>query len=387
MALIFLYFILFLIVHLISKQFKQVGSARLFQLVACFVLLFGFFGFRDITVLNDTPHYYGAYYKLAHTKDYIDSSIFTYRILLSFEYGYQVLQHLLIKYISKEAFTIIIFSSLIISWGAVKFIDKQTRHIALALLMMLLSGIMFDQYCLIRQSFALMFFYAAYPYLKQERWKPYVALIVCASLFHLSALVLLVFPFIQRIRICKRNIAIVLGIAILISITVYEIFNLMGLGTTKYFLMNIKRNTFPIGAVLDGTLMLTLLLTCVWLYKKMGMTNIDKTTFWIGICGLCVCIITPSFLSFFRINIFIWPIIYITFFRFVDADDPMTEYGAQRQQKPLRRLIMMTALVLLALRMTMILTFRNEWYHLVPYSFYDFSDRFHEFNIYWENNQ
>ena len=25
-------------------------------------------------------------------------------------------------------------------------------------------------------------------------------------------------------------------------------------------------------------------------------------------------------------------------------------------------------------------------YHLVPYSFYDFSDRFHGFNMYWENN-
>ena len=356
------------------------------QLVACFVLLFGFFGFRNITVLNDTPHYYGAYYQLTHLKNYVESSIFTYRILLSFEYGYQVFQHTLIKYVSKEPFTIIIVSSLIISWGNIRFISRQTRHIALALLMMLLSGVLFDQYCLIRQSFALMFFYAALPYLKQERWKPYAALVGCAAFFHLSALVLLILPFLQRIRICKRNVAIILTIALLISVTVYELFNLAGLGETKYFLMNIKRNTFPIGAVLDGTLMLALLLTCLWLYKKMGMTSYDKTTFWIGISGLCVCIITPSFLSFFRLNIFIWPIIYLTFFRFVDADDPMTDYGAQQQCQPLRRQIMLTALVVLAVRMAMILIFRNEWYHLVPYSFYDFSDRFHGFNMYWENN-
>ena len=45
MVVIFLFFSLFLVVHFISKQFKQVGAARLFQLVACFVLLFGFFGF------------------------------------------------------------------------------------------------------------------------------------------------------------------------------------------------------------------------------------------------------------------------------------------------------------------------------------------------------
>jgi hypothetical protein len=181
-------------------------------------------------------------------------------------------------------------------------------------------------------------------------------------------------------------VAVVLGIAVLISITVYEIFNLLGLGDTKYFLMNMKRDTFPIGAVLDGTLMLTLLLTCLWLYRKMGMTSYDKTTFWLGVCGLCVCIITPSFLSFFRLNIFIWPIIYLTFFRFADADDTMTDYGAQNQCQALRRQVMLTALGLLAIRMAMILIFRNEWYHLVPYSFYDFSDRFHGFNMYWEKN-
>jgi hypothetical protein len=386
MAIIFFYFALFLGVHFLSRRFVRRGAARLMQLVVCFILLFGFFGFRNITVLNDTPHYYGAYYQLTHLRNYVESSIFTYRILLSFEYGYQVLQHALIKYVSKEPFTIIIVSSLIISWGNIKFVSRQTRHIALALLMMLLSGVLFDQYCLIRQSFALMFFYAALPYLKQERWKPYVALVGCAAFFHLSALVLLILPILQRIRICKRNVAIIFGIALLISVTVYEIFNLAGLGETKYFLMNIKRDTFPIGAVLDGSWMLLLLLTCLWLYKKMGMTSYDKTTFWISVSGLCVCIITPSFLSFFRLNIFVWPIIYLTFFRFVDADDPMTEYGAQRQCQPLRRQLMTTALALLAVRMAMILIFRNEWYHLIPYSFYDFSDRFHGFNMYWENN-
>ena len=76
MGIIFLYFALFLGVHFFSKQFlekpngkaecKHPGAARLFQLVACFILLFGFFGFRDITILNDTSHYYGFYFQKAH---------------------------------------------------------------------------------------------------------------------------------------------------------------------------------------------------------------------------------------------------------------------------------------------------------------------------------
>ena len=79
---------------------------------------------------------------------------------------------------------------------------------------------------------------------------------------------------------------------------------------------------------------------------------------------------------------FIWPIIYITFFKLTTGD--AIELGMQRPQMPLRRLILISVLALLMLRISIILAFRNEWYHLIPYSFYDFSDHFHNFNIYWE---
>ena len=382
MEIIILYFILFLVVHLVSKQFKHAGKARLFQLVSCFILLFGFFGFRDITVLNDTPHYYGYYYQLARVKSYSESSIFVYKILLNLEYGYQVMQHILIKYVSKEPFTIIILSSLIITWGNIRFLSHNTRNIALAFFMLLISGILFDQYCLIRQSIALMFFYSAYPYLQQKKHKPYVSLIIIAAFFHMSVLVLLILPLIQRIPVTKRNIALVLGAAVIFSFIVYETFRLIGLSEWKYFVMNMKRDTFPVAAVLDGTMMLSIIICCFFIYKKTGMEHYDKTTLWTAVFGLCICIITPSFLSFFRLNIFIWPIIYITFFKLTTGD--AIELGMQRPQMPLRRLILISVLALLMLRISIILAFRNEWYHLIPYSFYEFSDHFHNFNIYWE---
>ncbi|MBR6843043.1 MAG: EpsG family protein, partial [Prevotella sp.] len=80
MAIIFIYFALFLGVHYISKTFSNPGKAQLFQLAACFILLFGFFGFRDITVLNDTSHYYGFYYQRAHVTKYLNETVFAYHI-------------------------------------------------------------------------------------------------------------------------------------------------------------------------------------------------------------------------------------------------------------------------------------------------------------------
>ena len=384
MAVIFLYFSLFLGVHFLSKQFKRPGAARLFQLITCFILLFGFFGFRDITVLNDTPHYYGAYYKLTRIRSYLDSSIFMYNMMQSFEYGYQVMQHTLIKYISEEPFTIIIVSSFIISWGNISFISRQTKHIALALTMLLMSGVLFDQYCLIRQSLALMIFYKAVDELQHERVKRYVLLVLLAALFHASALVLLILPIMTRIKISKRNVLIVFGFAAIGALIVYQVFDLLGLSETKYFVMNMKRNTFPLAAILDGLLMLLLIGCCVVLYRQMGMKTIDKTIFWMGVFGLCVCIITPSFLSFFRLNIYIWPFIYMTFFEFTDTTNNLTYTGVQHQCIALRQQMLVTMLMILAVRMAIILTFRNEWYNLIPYSFYDFSDHFHNFNMYWE---
>jgi len=382
MAIILIYFALFVGVHFTAKAFRKSGQAKLFQIVSCFVLLFLFFGFRDITVLNDTPHYYGAYYQLTRIRSYMESSVFTFRLMLNYEYGFQVFQHILAKYVSKEPFTIIIASSLIISWGNVRFLSRQTRHMALALFMLLISGILFDQYCLIRQSIALMFFYAAYPYLQQERMKPYVGLIILGAFFHMSILVLLILPLMQRIPITRKHVVMVLGTAVVISLLVYEMFRLIGLSEWKYFVMNMKRDTFPVAAVLDGSMMLALILCCKFIYHKTGMRQLDKTIFWTAIFGLCVCIITPSFLSFFRLNIFIWPFIYITFFRYTTGN--AEEMGMEKPHTTLRKQILLAALILLLVRIIIILTFRNEWYHLIPYSLYDFSDRFHNFDMYWE---
>ena len=123
MVLVFLYFALFLIVHLVAKQFKTAGAARLFQLVSCFILLFGIFGFRDITVLNDTSHYYGFYYLKSHLLSYKTEPVTTFHLLDKFEYGFQVLIHLLVQYVSKNPYTIIIFSSLVITIGELWVID------------------------------------------------------------------------------------------------------------------------------------------------------------------------------------------------------------------------------------------------------------------------
>ena len=193
MAIIFIYFALFLGVHYISKTFSNPGKAQLFQLAACFILLFGFFGFRDITVLNDTSHYYGFYYQRTHVARYLNETVFAYHITDKFEYGFQVLCHVLIKYVSKNPYTIIILSSLVITIGELWFFNRHSRHIAKMCFYFLIANLMFMHYCIIRQALAILLFYVAFEQLDKSI-KKYHLLVACACLFHISAVFLFPLP-------------------------------------------------------------------------------------------------------------------------------------------------------------------------------------------------
>ena len=366
MALVLLYFALFFGVHSFSKQIRRSGAAKLFQLTACFVLLFVFFGFRDITVLNDTPHYYGHYYHKAHLVSYLHESIFKFHLLDKFEYGYQILVHFLIKYVSKNSYTIIILSSFIFTVGNLWFISRQTKQIALVCFLMIISGVLFDQYSMIRQSIAIMIFYRAYFLLKEDKYTKYSILILLASQFHTSALMLLVLPLLKQFRPSWRNILLMFLVSSIIALSIYSILSLIGLDEHIYYKMGMKRQTPPIAAILDGLLMVILVVTYMLSIKK-NPEEYNPTDFWICILGLCICIVTPEFLPLFRLNAYLWPIIYLLFFK--------STLG--------KKLFPLLVLILLA-RISVILEFKTEWNHIVPYSFYDFSDKYHDFQIYWQ---
>ena len=56
MSVIILFCLSFLLVEYISWHFKGEKVQKNTQIVMCFLLLFIFFGFRDLPILNDTAH-------------------------------------------------------------------------------------------------------------------------------------------------------------------------------------------------------------------------------------------------------------------------------------------------------------------------------------------
>lgn len=384
MVLILVYFSLFIFVHITSKLFVSRNVRRMYQIVMCFTLLFIFFGFRNITVLNDTPHYYGAYYHVSQYMSYLHSSIFSYDIALKFEWGYQVLMHFLVKYISKEPYTIIMLSSLIFACGNIWFISKFTDEIALASFIMIISGVWFDQFCLIRQTIALMFFYKAYLLLKEDKTFYYCIMVLLGSLFHISALILLIIPILKKLKINAKNVTILFIIAIFSAIFIYHILDILGLAGHLYVKISMRREKPPIAALLDGILMFIMVSTCFFCHKEIGKEPLDKTNFWICIFALCISIMTPAFIPIFRINVYTWPIIYIIFFKYIINNN--NTIILTDKTIALRNIVLLLFITIMLIRIIIILTIKSEWNHIIPYSFYDFSSDYHYYNLYLQKD-
>ena len=380
MVVLFLYFSLFLAVHFLAKRFNSTETARQFEIVCCFLLLFVFFGFRDITVLNDSPHYYGFYYHKAHSIAYQNDSIFTFRLLDKFEYGFQVLVHFLIKYVSKDPYTIIILSSLVISIGELWFISKHCKDIAKMCFFMLISSLLFTHYCIIRQALAILIFYVAFNYFQKGKMWKYVLLILCAGLFHYSAYFLLLLPLICKNKPTWRNAIIAIGIAIVLAAFTFELLSILGLRDHPYYKAAIQKNAISIVGIADCALLSIIIGVIAYAHRISRKTQIDAFYFWICTTAMCVSIVSLVIYPIARVNEYLWPLILFMLFKYIDPQAMKEPFSPSFTGT--HRLLRIFIVLVFAVKMIGINAFRPEWQHYTPYKFYRFDQERHNFNIY-----
>ena len=380
MVIIFLYFTLFLAVHFLAKRFHSTETARQFEIVCCFLLLFIFFGFRDITVLADSPAYYRFYYRKVHSLAYLNDSIFTFRLFDKFEYGFQVLVHFLIKYVSKNPYTIIFLSSLVISIGEVWFVARHCKDIAKMCFFMLIASLLFTHYCIIRQALAILLFYIAFDYFQKGKLWKYELLILCAGLFHYSAYFLLLLPLICKSKPSWRNALIAIGTSVFLAAFVFEVLSLLGLRDHPYYKAAVQKSTISIVGVADCVLLSFLLCIIAYAHRISGKIKVDPVYFWICVTAMCVSIVSLVLYPIARINEYFWPLILFMLFKYIDPQAMKEPFS--RPIPGTHRLLQVVIVLVFATKMIGINAFRPEWQHYTPYKFYRFDQERHNFNIY-----
>ncbi|MBR0498284.1 MAG: EpsG family protein [Paludibacteraceae bacterium] len=373
MLTIALFFISFLGVDYISKYINGYSQKRYFQIIACFILLFVFFGFRGLPVLNDTAHYYAHLYNHLRYQSYFDESIFTPDPHDRFEYGYLVWIHFITKYIWCDPYSIILISAFIVTVANLMLVKKHTDRIALTIFLMLSTLI--TEYGLLRQSYAICISYLAINYLLKRKFVIYYILIAIAYVFHHSVIIMALFPVFTFIELRKDNVIKAFIATIIISICIYPIISILGFGNSFYYEGNQDREAAPIAAMINAAVYILLVYAAYYLHKEYKSKLPDPMITWAVICGLCLSIINISFLSFNRLALYFIP--YITIF-FISIYDSCTE--KYPDNKKIRTILFIIILAILG-KMILTVALKNVWHHLTPYSMYDFYEGFHDYNF------
>lgn len=333
MIAILLYVLSFLFVGYISKHFYGERTQRMIQIIMCFLLLFVFFGFRDLPVLNDTSHYYAHFYRLTHYTEFQEQSIFHYDPHDRFEYGYMVFQRFVGKYISSNPYSIIMISSLVVTVGNLLLIRKYSTNIAVASFLFIPTLLM--QYAAIRQSFAIVLFYIAFYCLTKKKYVTYCVLVVVAYFFHHSAIFLMFFPLIASLGITKKNVIIVSFCTIFIAVNVYAVMPFMGYGDSVYIATSMKREELPLAAVVLLLFALIILWAFLRMRKRHEMPLPNKLIVWASIVYACTRAISVPFLAIGRFSSYFEPFILLLLMYIIEYK-PVTTPPVVVAQNPYR---------------------------------------------------
>lgn len=384
---VLVFFFSFLFVNGIANLYGDKKRSSAFQTFSCLIILIVFFACRDLPILNDTSHYYGYMWKTINIYGYHDYSIWDNVYKTKFEYGFLIWSRIIAKYISNDAYSLIFITAIIQSIFIVYFVRIYNRE-KIALTIFFLTSFCLMFYAAMRQGYAMMFFLIGYRML--EKGKNILWYFVCvgiAFMFHQSAILTIFFPILLRVRALKRAIIVTVFCALLMAVFIYPLLEEAGMDESIYYRTNLKRSTFPLAAVLNVLLNLFFILLSIWLWKTYKVKNAPRGLVWSWVITLCYGIISVPFLIFGRVvaywQIFI-PIGLV--YMYIKAKENIScnlsgRVVSYSHKKMSPEMILMIAFVVYVAQFMVILLMKNEWYHLVPYSFYDFKPGLHNFHF------
>lgn len=370
MLIVLIYFLSFLFIRFISNVYPLNKHNIHFEILSCFLLLFFFFGFRDLTILTDTVHYYDMYRDFV--EEYNGKKAWYSLEVSRIEPGFQIFQNILGKVISRDPYTIICFSSFIITFFFLYFIKHVTTKIALTTFIFIATGVLLSYYSVIRQSFAVLLAIASYCYFSKKKNIKAIILWILSVSFHYSALIVIV-PFILvHIKWSKRNLFFISLIFLFLFFSIYSILNAIGLGDISYVTRNLERETTPYGQILNALQFSFLFYVYIYIKRKTGKEVCPNKLFEaFAITAIFVEFISIRFLIFARMDLYFVPFVIILFVRSLSLIKNTNN----------RSLFTNTFILLMIVRIVLVLSYKNEWYYLYPYSFFDFSDSYHDLDL------
>jgi len=202
-----IYFLVLIIVMLWIWVEKKSLSRKAFFMPILILILF--FSIRDFTVGTDT---------ITYTKFFRDGLVPQYyEFNPEVEVGYQFVEYLILNF-THNYFWLFFFCSLIVVPSYFYIIKKYSTNYILSIFIFITFGLYNFFFNGLRQGIAIAICFLALPFLLDKKILKYFIFIFIASLFHVSAWVMLFFYFLihSRIKLEYKMISII-GVSSIVS--------------------------------------------------------------------------------------------------------------------------------------------------------------------------
>lgn len=179
---------------------REINASSCFFVLSAVLLIF-IMAFRgDFSA--DYNSYVDIYDRLG---DYLIKSIIERDVRGDIEKGYLIFQHI-IKVLFDNPIYVFVFSAVIIVLSNLWHFKRYSTEALLSVMLFLEAGIYYDSFNIMRQCIAASIIVWGSKYLYERKMLHYMLVVLIASSFHLTALIMVPFYFISTIKIEKKNL-------------------------------------------------------------------------------------------------------------------------------------------------------------------------------------
>ena len=277
-----------------------------------FLIFFvAFYVLRDFSYAHDTSAYVSVYNQIALRMN----SITEHNIARGWERGFIILLYLLSRISDNARFFLFVVSCLI--YGSfLRFIFQcnaltSEKNVIYSVMLFVLHGTFFSSTNLMRQFLATSIILYSYMYLADKKYMRFYALVLLAFLFHSTAIICIMLPFVRLFKPTKKFVRLyLLGIILLVvfGVKILEIGVHIIAPRYEGYLNSAMygiQNTAKLGPLLNlgvGGLLLILF------YKNLDLNNrIQVLLFEIFMAGLVFTAMSAKFTQIGRISGYFFP--------------------------------------------------------------------------------
>lgn len=336
---------------------SKAGNKKKIYFLFFFLQFFLFAGFRGLEVHPDTPTYDWHFSEVSNSGPFwdVEKNIFNF--------GYLYLEKFIHNNVTSTVLGFNLVTSFIICSSILYLFYKKALHMGIAILLYYVSGEFFNQFGVLRESFAVVVGYYIITNISKKKYFSSFLLIILAITLHNSAFLLIALLLLEWIEPSKRGkkymLIIVVGMIYLIAPFIELVTSIMNFESKYFAEQGADRGFLTVNGLFNGSVGLLVFIGLYNMIKEAERKGYAQNGLSKNICYLylLISLITLRLSIMSRFFMFLNPFVFI-----------IISNLCLISKKNWRCAIFI--ILVFACNVVVKQTFRPEWIGIFPYSIY-----------------